>query len=156
MLISSRVLLAASSRASTLLIPFHPPLVWDLGGDAGALEKRGSVFALADENLLVQALIVKCDQHVRLLTLTMHSPRDVRVTHWRAAVGTNSAGSLRARPVAVHYASVSCQPPVRLSTRGPRRGRGCRAYSADGRFLAVLRFLPDRGLWHPDKVFAGA
>ena len=32
----------------------------------------------------------------------------------------------------------------------------CRAYSLDGRFLAVLRFLPDRGLWHPDKVFAGA
>jgi len=30
----------------------------------------------------------------------------------------------------------------------------CRAYSADGRLLAVLRFLPDKGLWQPEKVFA--
>jgi tRNA pseudouridine55 synthase len=29
----------------------------------------------------------------------------------------------------------------------------CRAYSADGRFLAVLRFLPEQGLWQPEKVF---
>ncbi len=28
-----------------------------------------------------------------------------------------------------------------------------RAYSHDGRFLAVLRYLPDSALWHPDKVF---
>ncbi len=30
----------------------------------------------------------------------------------------------------------------------------CRAYSTDGRFLAVLRFLPQNGLWQPEKVFA--
>lgn len=29
----------------------------------------------------------------------------------------------------------------------------CRAYSQDGRFLAILRYLPDSGLWHPEKVF---
>ena len=29
----------------------------------------------------------------------------------------------------------------------------CRAYSADGRLLAVLRFLPGQGLWQPKKVF---
>ena len=29
----------------------------------------------------------------------------------------------------------------------------CRAYTADGRFLGVLRFLPERGRWHPEKVF---
>jgi len=29
----------------------------------------------------------------------------------------------------------------------------CRAYHADGRFLAVLQFTPDSGLWHPQKVF---
>lgn len=29
----------------------------------------------------------------------------------------------------------------------------CRAYSADGLFLAVLRFQKEENLWHPDKVF---
>ena len=29
----------------------------------------------------------------------------------------------------------------------------CRAYSSDGRFLAVLRSLPDKATWQPDKVF---
>jgi tRNA pseudouridine55 synthase len=28
-----------------------------------------------------------------------------------------------------------------------------RAYSRDGSFLAVLRYIPDSALWHPDKVF---
>ncbi len=30
----------------------------------------------------------------------------------------------------------------------------CRAYSLDGRFLAVLRLLPENGLWQPKKVFS--
>lgn len=30
----------------------------------------------------------------------------------------------------------------------------CRAYSHDGRFLAVLHFIPDKNLWHPEKVFS--
>jgi tRNA pseudouridine55 synthase len=29
----------------------------------------------------------------------------------------------------------------------------CRAYHPDGRFLAVMKFKPDSGLWHPQKVF---
>ncbi len=29
----------------------------------------------------------------------------------------------------------------------------CRAYSQDGRFLGILSYLPDKGLWHPKKVF---
>lgn len=29
----------------------------------------------------------------------------------------------------------------------------CRSYSADGRLLAILRFLPEQGLWQPEKVF---
>lgn len=29
----------------------------------------------------------------------------------------------------------------------------CRAYHPDGRFLAVMKFMPDSGLWHPQKVF---
>lgn len=30
----------------------------------------------------------------------------------------------------------------------------CRAYSVDGRFLALLKFEADSGLWRPDKVFS--
>jgi tRNA pseudouridine55 synthase len=29
----------------------------------------------------------------------------------------------------------------------------CRAYGPDGRFLGILRYLPDKGLWQPAKVF---
>jgi len=29
----------------------------------------------------------------------------------------------------------------------------CRAYSLDGHFLAVLCFVPEKSLWHPEKVF---
>jgi tRNA pseudouridine55 synthase len=29
----------------------------------------------------------------------------------------------------------------------------CRVYHPDGRFLAVMNFRPDSGLWHPHKVF---
>ena len=28
-----------------------------------------------------------------------------------------------------------------------------RAYSQDGRFLGILSYVPDSGLWHPEKVF---
>lgn len=36
---------------------------------------------------------------------------------------------------------------------GEATGGYCRAYAADGSLLAVLRFEPEAGLWHPDKVF---
>jgi tRNA pseudouridine55 synthase len=29
----------------------------------------------------------------------------------------------------------------------------CRAYNLDGRFIAILRLVPETGHWHPDKVF---
>jgi tRNA pseudouridine55 synthase len=30
----------------------------------------------------------------------------------------------------------------------------CRAYDLDGNFLAVLHFIPEKRLWHPEKVFS--
>lgn len=42
----------------------------------------------------------------------------------------------------------------RLLPLGDGKDRAyCRAYSLDGRFLAVLRFIPENGLWQPEKVF---
>lgn len=32
----------------------------------------------------------------------------------------------------------------------------CRAYSSNGRFLAILRYLPDKAVWQPEKVFHDA
>jgi tRNA pseudouridine55 synthase len=43
---------------------------------------------------------------------------------------------------------------VALERKHDLTGQYCRAYSPDGRFIAVLRFVPDKNLWHPDKVFS--
>ncbi len=71
-------------------------------------------------------------------------PMDVVLEHWTAAiVGKEGEQAIRnGRPLAL----------------GEEEGRDrahCRAYSLDGRFLAVLRFLPEKGLWQPEKVFSG-
>lgn len=41
--------------------------------------------------------------------------------------------------------------PVKYSNGGTRQ-QYCRAYSQDGRFLAILRHDPDKGTWQPRKV----
>lgn len=33
-------------------------------------------------------------------------------------------------------------------------GDYCRVYSQDGQFIAILHSIPDKNLWHPDKVFS--
>jgi len=38
----------------------------------------------------------------------------------------------------------------------PDTGRYCRAYNYDGKFIAILQFMPKTGLWHPKKVFLNA
>lgn len=42
---------------------------------------------------------------------------------------------------------------ISLPGINPEDNFHCRAYHADGRFLAVMKFTPDSGLWHPHKVF---
>lgn len=44
--------------------------------------------------------------------------------------------------------------PVELQVNAQNTADYCRAYSLDGRFLAILRHLPDTDLWQPRKVFA--
>jgi tRNA pseudouridine55 synthase len=41
-----------------------------------------------------------------------------------------------------------------LCEEHPLSGDYCRAYGSEGNFIAVLRFIPDKKLWHPEKVFA--
>lgn len=38
------------------------------------------------------------------------------------------------------------------SDKASSRQKYCRAYSADGRFLGILRHVPDKGIWQPEKV----
>ncbi len=44
--------------------------------------------------------------------------------------------------------------PLPLSEECPPSEEYCRAYGTEGNFIAVLRFIPDKKLWHPEKVFA--
>lgn len=41
-----------------------------------------------------------------------------------------------------------------LSETCPLSEKYCRAYSLDGHFIAVLQFVPEKKLWHPEKVFS--
>jgi hypothetical protein len=34
-----------------------------------------------------------------------------------------------------------------------KQSKYCRAYSGDGRFLAILRRTPEKSVWQPKKVF---
>ena len=43
--------------------------------------------------------------------------------------------------------------PPEVSFRPVQSDERCRVYSADGEFLAIARFDPDRQRWVPDKVF---
>jgi tRNA pseudouridine55 synthase len=42
---------------------------------------------------------------------------------------------------------------VPLSIQSPCSKGYCCAFSADGRLLAVMKFVTENGLWHPEKVF---
>lgn len=44
--------------------------------------------------------------------------------------------------------------PLPLTEKNAPSEKYCRAYSLDGLFIAVLRFIPEKKLWHPEKVFS--
>jgi len=71
-------------------------------------------------------------------------PMDAVLEHWNAVIvaAEKEQAIGNGRPLALDQ------------ERGQDKAR-CRAYSRDGRFLAVLRFLPEKGLWQPEKVFSG-
>jgi tRNA pseudouridine55 synthase len=68
-------------------------------------------------------------------------PMDVVLEHWVAAiVSKEKEQAIRnGRPLALGESEDKAY---------------CRAYSLDGRFLAVLRFIREKGLWQPEKVFS--
>jgi tRNA pseudouridine55 synthase len=44
--------------------------------------------------------------------------------------------------------------PLPVSETAQISGEYCRAYDLNGNFLAILRFIPGKQLWHPEKVFS--
>lgn len=70
-------------------------------------------------------------------------PIDEVILGWRAAIlGEESETMVRkGRSISLGW------------DKSSDTGARCRAYSADGLFLAVLRFQKEESLWHPDKVF---
>ncbi len=78
-------------------------------------------------------------------------PIDAVLAHWAAIVVSDDAREdiRNGRPVLLDNAVSSTGGPP-----GPSAARSrCRAYALDGDFLAVLRFDPEKGQWHPEKVF---
>lgn len=43
--------------------------------------------------------------------------------------------------------------PIDLPLEPSSGKQYCRAYTAEGHFLGILRFDPEKGQWHPEKVF---
>jgi len=50
-------------------------------------------------------------------------------------------------------AAVSSGRDTRLDVAGLETAGRCRAYDPSGSFLAVMKYVPETGLWHPEKVF---
>ena len=44
--------------------------------------------------------------------------------------------------------------PLPVADNEPISGEYCRAYDAEGKFLAILHFVAEKRLWHPQKVFS--
>ena len=75
---------------------------------------------------------------------------------WKAVV-VNDATALNIRngvPVSLadegNYPGTAPELPVPAN---PDTEARCRTYTLDGRFLGVMRFNPEKGLWQPEKVF---
>jgi tRNA pseudouridine55 synthase len=69
-------------------------------------------------------------------------PIDIPLLDWEAmVVGKDNETDIR------H----GRQLPVKESDKSPSEYR--RAYDLDGNFVAVMRFIPEKGQWQPEKVF---
>ncbi len=73
-------------------------------------------------------------------------PIDTVLLHWTAIVVSDTTGSVIKNGCPVTIADDNSRKGVSVDSR-------CRAYTAGGRFLSVLRFSQETGQWQPEKVF---
>ncbi|MBN1176717.1 MAG: tRNA pseudouridine(55) synthase TruB [Dehalococcoidales bacterium] len=71
-------------------------------------------------------------------------PVDIVLQHFKAVVldEDTEAAVRNGSPVALEKTAVE----------GRAKQKYCRAYAVDGRFLGILRYVPDKGIWQPKKV----
>ena len=84
---------------------------------------------------------IKCLFHKGIWDQVLY-PVDTPLLNWNAVI-VDRAGELAIE----NGCSISLNKAHHIT------GDYCRAYSPDGQFIAILHFLPDQNLWHPDKVF---
>ncbi len=71
-------------------------------------------------------------------------PIDIVLSEWTAVVlGDDDSKAVKSGR-AINYPEPPPASPESL----------CRAYTTDGHFLGVLRYIPEKGQWQPEKVFA--
>jgi tRNA pseudouridine55 synthase len=123
-------------------------LVHDLGQSLGCgsylrnlVRLRSGLFDISDSLTIPQLKDSFHHEYWRNLIY----PMDAVLEHWAVViVSKEKEQHIRTgRPLALHGQTSCGEVP-------------CRAYSLGGRFLAVLRFRPEVGLWQPEKVFSEA
>jgi len=80
-------------------------------------------------------------------------PIDSVLLHWRAVVVSGAAEDVIKKGGSVVLENGGVDYPAPRQPVPPHAENYYRAYTLDGRLLAVLRFNPEMGRWQPDKVF---
>jgi len=126
-------------------------LAYDLGEELGCganlkslIRIRVGPFSLVDALTLTQL-----EEASRLGHLGKHLyPVDYVLSNFRAVtVNEEQQGAL------IHGSSVSLHPGAGEESPGITDGTLSRAYSRDGRFLAMVRYNAASHQWHPEKIF---
>ena len=111
-----------------------------------------------------------CGAYLRNLTRTQYGPFDIAtaisITRIEDAIKQNTLNELihsvdipllNWNAVTISKddeSAVKNGCSIHLNKDGSISGEYCRAYDTEGHFIAVLRFIPEQKLWHPDKVFS--
>jgi tRNA pseudouridine55 synthase len=114
--------------------------------------------------------MLKCGGHLKNLVRTKYGPYDIESSHTlsqvEAAIKDDTFSELLDPLDGPLYnldalllnvqeeMDVRCGRSISVSDTAAIHTRYCRAYSTSGEFIAILKFVPESNLWHPDVVFA--
>lgn len=114
--------------------------------------------------------ILKCGGHLKNLVRTKYGPYDIEsaisLSQVEAAIKDDTFSELLDPFDGPLYnldalllgdeeeMDVRCGRSIQVSDTAAIHSGYCRAYSMSGEFIAILKFVPESTLWHPDVVFA--